>query len=443
LTTGRRGFAWAVFGVVAFIVYGSLVPFQFRALSLNEAFRLFWAVLLNGVKIESRSDALANVMLGVPLGFTLLGWLSVDRRWSRQKCAAFGLLLLPACALFSAAVEFSQLFTVSRTCSASDIAAQSIGAAIGMTAWTLWGQAFTDRAREMWIRADVNTAGRLLIAYIALLAFIQTLPFDVSASPVHLYRKFRDGGVHFVPFGEFAQQTEAKQWEIIGKLAKLVGLYFPAGLLAARLKGRIEKWSIVRVVLAAIVLGTGLESLQLVVESRTASATDALVGAGGAVAGWYAARVHHEGLALLFAACWGIVWLAVMTPITQPPVGTPKLETPRPFDWMPGLPLESGDPLNTLEEMLTKLVLFGLLGVLVAARRLPARSRRGPSGRLWPAVVLAGVLGLGVSGFFENSQRWYTQHTPCITDVLLGGLGAGLGVLAASLLRGQRGGQLS
>ncbi len=437
-TTGRRAFALAALGVAAFVVYGSLVPFHFRALTPAEAADSFRAVLAAGVKIESRSDAIANVMLGAPLGFALLGFASVDRNWPRRKLALVGLLLLPACALFSAAVEFAQLFTLTRTCSAADVLAQTLGAAAGATAWVLCGRALTDRVRAVWNRADVNATGKLLIAYIALLAFIQTLPFDVSASPANLYRKLRDGGVVFRPFAEFAGMSDAERWKQTAKLAKLAGLYFPVGLLAARLKGRAEAWGILRVAGAAVALGVCLEAPQLVVQSRTPCATDALVGAFAAVAGWYAGRVHHEGLAIPFALSWGIVWLAGMTPVTQPPAGAARLEAPRPFDWMPGLPLESGDPLNTLEEMLTKLVLFGLLGVLVAAWRLPPRSRRAPGGSVRAAVALAAALGLLAAGGFESSQRWYDAHTPCVTDVLLGGLGAALGVLVASRLRTSR-----
>ena len=55
--TAARGFAWILLGVAAFTVYGSLVPFHFRALSLSDAFDAFRAVLAAGVKIESRSDA--------------------------------------------------------------------------------------------------------------------------------------------------------------------------------------------------------------------------------------------------------------------------------------------------------------------------------------------------------------------------------------------------
>ncbi len=429
----RRAFAWAAFAWAAFVVYGSLVPFHFYPRTTS-----FDRVLSASVKIVSRSDAIAKMMLGVPLGFALLGAVCADRNWPWRKVAALWLLLLPACVLFSTAVEYGQLYTTTRTCSASDIIAQAFGALTGMTAWVLWGQRLTDRVRVAWERSDVNAVGRLLIAYLALLAFVQTLPFDASVSPADLYRKLRDT-VRFVPFREFDGLNDVDRWKQIAKLASLAGLYFPIGLLAARLKGHIETWSIVRVLLTAIAVGVCLEAVQLVVKSRTPSATDAIVGALAAVAGWYAGRVHHEGLAIPFAVSWGIVWFAGLTSVTQVPTGTPRLETPHPFDWVPGLPLESSNPLFTFEEVLTKLVLFGLLGVLVAAWRLPPRSRRSSPGSVRVAVIFAAVLGLTVSGFFESGQRWYDAHTPCITDVLLGGFGAVFGVLASSLACERRG----
>ena len=100
------------------------------------------------------------------------------------------------------------------------------------------------------------------------------------------------------------------------------------------------------------------------------------------------------------------------------------------------LPLESGNPLDALESMLTKLVLFGLLGVVIAAWRLPPATRRAPGGSVRNAAIFAAVLGLLTSAVFEDSQRWFEEHAPCITDVILGGLGGLLGVLVTSRARG-------
>ena len=99
------------------------------------------------------------------------------------------------------------------------------------------------------------------------------------------------------------------------------------------------------------------------------------------------------------------------------------MDPPLPFDWIPGLPLERGNPLFALEEMLTKCILFGLGGALLAA----SRSRE--------SVRQAAVLGLVVSAIFEVGQTAFAQHSPCITDVLLGAMGATLGCrLAGSTL---------
>lgn len=424
----RRMLGWAALGAAAFTVYGSLVPFQFRELPLGDAVQQFRAVLAAGVKVSSRSDAGANVLLGVPLGFTFLGLCAGGR--NRRRTALVVLALLPVCALFAAGVEFAQLFTAERTCAASDIVAQTLGAAVGMAAWLTCGPRLTESALGVWHRADPDAVSKLLIAYVAFVAFVQLQPLDLTASPRNLYHKLRALRVPFVEF----DAVDAERWATYAKLVKLAALYFPIGLLAARLKGRIEQWGIVRVAAVAVLLGAALEASQLFVGSRRPATTDALVGAGAALVGWYAGRVHSEGLAFPFAFSWGLVWLAGMTVVTQPPPGTPKLPDPRPFDWTPGAPLETGDPLFTLEEILTKLVLFGLLGVIVAAWRLPPRTRRSAPGSVRVAVAIAAVLGLAVAALIESGQRWYATNTPSITDVLLGGIGAALAVMIASRL---------
>lgn len=426
MSANRRVLAWGAAGVAAFIVYGSLVPFHFGPRTDS-----FARVLAAGLKFTSRSDLIANAMLGVPLGFALLGAACADRGRPRAKVALLGTCLLPACVLLAAAVEYAQLYTLERNCAVSDIVAQGAGALAGMVGWVLWGQGLTDRARALWDRSAVNATGQLLLAYLGLMLLVQALPLDLSASPADFARKVRDAA-RFGLFGELDAMSDAQKWKRYGDWAKLAGLYFPAGLLAARLKGRIERWSIVPVALAALGLGFALEAAQLVVQSRTPSLSDVVVGALAAVSGWYTGKVHHEGLALPFALSWCVVWFAGMTPVAQSPPGTPRLGAPRPFDWMPGLPLESGDPLFTLGEFLTKLVLFGLLGAIVAAWRLPPKRRGGPTGSVRVAALVAGVLGLVVAALIESSQRWTETHTPCVTDVLLGGLGAALGVAVAS-----------
>jgi VanZ family protein len=121
----------------------------------------------------------------------------------------------------------------------------------------------------------------------------------------------------------------------------------------------------------------------------------------------------------LFTATW---WMALAWVSWQPF----RVGDPVPFDWVPGMPLESGNPLWALEEMLTKLVLFGLGGVLLAS------SMFGTSRRL--AFIAAGF-GFLASAFFEIGQTRFTGHTPCITDALLGGIGAFCGAWVTGRVR--------
>ncbi len=429
--TARRALACCAAGAAAFTLYGSLVPFQFRALTIGRALELFGMLLEEGVWVYSRSDLLANVLLGAPLGFFLLGAARADREPAAKRTLFAALALWPLCALFALGVEFAQQFTATRNCALSDIGAQSVGSALGMLAWAARGPALVRAARAVAARTDPNPAARVLFAYLAVLLFVQTLPFDVTASPGELYKKVRDGGVTVVPFAEFRGAPDERRWELYGKFVKLAGLFFPVGLLLARAGGRAARWGAPTVALAALALAVLAEAAQLPVRSRAPSATDALVGALAVLVAWYAARVHHEGLALPFAASWFVVWLAALTPAYLPRPGAPPPAEPRAFDWVPFAAVETGDPMHALEDVLTKLVLFGLVGVLVAARVLPPKVRRGPGGSVRVAVAISVALGLFVSAGVESAQRHAAAHTPGITDVLLGGAGAALGALAA------------
>ena len=418
----HRTFALIVLGSLAFTVYGSLVPFESRSRPWGEVTDAFVWAMANRWWPESRSDGVANVLLGVPLGFGLLGLVCVDRR-SRLAAIGRGLLLLPACVGVAAGVEFVQLYFPARTCSGSDVLCQGLGSALGMTAWVLFGQRLTEHARAIWSGREIGGAtGRLLVVYLVLLAFVQFLPMDLTASPKELYKKVRDQVV-FVPFEEFRGRDTDQTWDRAARLLQVFGLYLPVGLLAAGLPGRFGLWgNPAQIVAAALGLAGAMEALQLIVQSRVPSATDVTIGAAGALAGWLIRLMRHRGLSPGDVLGYGSWWLLMLGAISwQPFRGTRQVQ---PFDWMPGLPLENGNPLFALEEMLTKLVLFSFGGVIIGTLDMPVKARS--------RLIGATVIGLSASAVFEAGQTVFVGHTPCITDVLLGGLGAFLGAWATS-----------
>ena len=122
-----RHYALLAAGAVAFTMYGSFVPFEFVSRPWSDVQVGFWHIARGGVDISSRSDFIANCMLGVPLGFCLLGALRVDRP-GRGFVAAVGVWLV--CVLVAVSVEFAQAYCPTRTPAVSDVLAQSIGAIV-------------------------------------------------------------------------------------------------------------------------------------------------------------------------------------------------------------------------------------------------------------------------------------------------------------------------
>ena len=65
-----RSFA-ATLAYLAFVVYGSLVPLDFRPIPLDQAWLSFQQVPFLSLGVGSRADWVANGVLYVPLGFLL------------------------------------------------------------------------------------------------------------------------------------------------------------------------------------------------------------------------------------------------------------------------------------------------------------------------------------------------------------------------------------
>jgi VanZ family protein len=284
--TAARWYAVLAAASAAFIAYGSFIPFNFRGRSPGEAWDTFAWVMQTRWRVESRSDLLANVLLGVPLGFGILGARRVDRP-GRAAAVRAGLTLWPGCVALAAAVEFAQLYFPGRTSSATDVLAQGVGAAVGMAGWVLTGQRLTDAARRVWADPRAGgAAGRLLLAYLGLVALVQLLPLNLTASPYRVRRRFRSGDVTLAPFAEWDAPEADRAYLVLTWLGQ-GALFALAGLFLTWLPGRVwQRWYGLPVI-AATGLGLGLatEASQLLV-SRHPSVTDVLAGAAGFVTGW-------------------------------------------------------------------------------------------------------------------------------------------------------------
>ena len=427
-----RGYALLALGVALFTVYGSLVPFDLRHRSWSNANAEFEQTLAGPLRMASKTDFAANLLLGVPLGFCILGAVRVDRPGFLGSVLA-ALVIWPWCLGLALGVEFAQLYAPGRSCTLADIVAQSFGSLLGLIGWLLLGTRFTNLVRRAWNKPRAGGAvGKMLLAYLGVIVLIQMLPLDVSPSPKMVYDRFRDGRVEVVPFASWSQLNVTITGKA-GTACELIGLFLPAGLLAARLPGRFaRKWSDFPLV-AFTSFGFALltECGQLVV-SRQPSMTDALWGMTGGSFGWFIGRglqaIRTEpGIALEPVLILSQFWLALLVVANWHPFQFANGFRQGVTNWVPFADSTAKNYLAGLDEILLKTVLYLPLGVLIAG------SGRTTGG--WPRLLLAAGFGILAAAVLEFGQVFIPGRYPSVTDVLLAAIGSGCGAIVTRRLR--------
>lgn len=426
----RRGLLVLFLAMGAFTLYGSLVPFHYVEMPFKEAVKAFRAEVKGPISIDSRSDFIANVLLGVPLGFSLLGMVRVDRRGG-LKSLVIGAFLWPICVGFASAVEFSQLYFPGRSCSMSDVVAQAAGSAIGMLGWIVFGQGIVDFLRRLWDdRRTGGATGQILLVTVGVILTIQLLPMDFNVSPGSLYHRVRDGGVVFSPFAEYhrADGTPVPhRWSLIANGVSLIGLFFPLGWVLAQMPFRPRSWMQTQAVFAAgFAFAFATECAQLLV-SRQPSVTDVLWGGFGSALGWMVggglssspllSRFSLERKLLLCQ-----VWFAMLVIINWQPFDFGPMRIDR-INWVPLADLVTKNYLGALDEFMLKIVLFLPVGGLFAPdQNRPLR---------WDSLLFAGSIGALGSCVLEFGQTFLMDRYPSLTDPILAAMGSSLGALFA------------
>jgi VanZ family protein len=411
-----RHYGWLALGFLAFVVYGSLVPLDFRPLAIGEAidrYRMAWQV---PIRVESRSDWLSNILLFIPLGFLLSGWLAVDR--SRRAVIAVAIAIPVASAILSAVIEFAQVYFPSRTVSPRDVAAETIGGTIGGALWLAAGPWLTWRARDR--AADEGLSGSLLPAYLLALGLSHAMPLDLTISPGDIYHKYKIGMIQIIPYASVLR-GEA---DGVRRTADQAVSFLIVGLMLGQAKGwRVRgPWAVFAVGLAT---AGCCEVLQLFVASRRFDVSDIVTGSLTVFAGWLAGRsilsspASHlpgtlrggSGFQLAFFSCWlGLVVASSWSPFDfagDPEVCLEKLSA---LSTLPFADYYQGSVLNAADQIFRKAVLFLPLGM--------ASGWRGS----WTLLAAAGLAIL-----IEAGQLVLPGRQPSITDILVETGGAWLG----------------
>ncbi|HUT57285.1 MAG TPA: VanZ family protein [Phycisphaerae bacterium] len=275
-----RVYLWLTLLYAAFIIYGSLVPLHFHEKALPGAWGEFLDRMSPEALVVSRSDFVANILLGVPLGFFGMGFLTRENR-SRHPWAA-AIAIIAGTSVLAALVEFGQLYVPERTTSLSDIIAQTLGASIGVGVWFMGGGHVSRYVRGLWGEyIQDEDALKILGGYALLYAVYQLLPFNITIRPAEMYHKFLDGMVTLIPFTDRASLTA---YLFLSQAAVMIPIGY-AVVVLGRGRGR----PVVRATIGGALFAGALEFLQLFILPRYSSTTDVVMGAlGAAVGGWLA-----------------------------------------------------------------------------------------------------------------------------------------------------------
>ncbi len=308
----RIGAIWLA--CLALIVYGSLVPFDYRPLPLEEALNRFLSTPYLRLGVGSRADWIANIVLYVPLGYLAAAWAETSGGRAGWMLARLFLLALFS---FSVAVsiEFAQLFFPPRTVSLNDLAAEGLGLVAGVVLWRLAGAQLTGLWRSVTAGgASAMAAG--LALYTLLYIVISLFPYDFLVSASELSWKIDQGRFNWL----LVSTACGEALRCTARLAVETLAIVPVGLLLGRMFRRGGGTHYRFAVFIGLLMGVALEGMQFFMASGVSQGASVVTRTMGVVAGLWLSRSVDLRLTprlrlygqLLVAILW-IPYLALLT----------------------------------------------------------------------------------------------------------------------------------
>ncbi|WP_462330066.1 VanZ family protein [Thiohalocapsa halophila] len=412
---------------LGFVVYGSLVPLEWRAVPFDEALSRFAGIRFLELGTASRADWVANIVLYVPLGFLACAALFGIR--ARGAPALIGALtVFVLCVALAAAVEFTQIFFAPRTVSLNDLLAETIGSAIGVGVWLFgrWrvvrlGLAFAEGGRPSVLAA--------LVLFVLAYGLFSLFPFDFVVSGDELAEQLTSRNHAWLISGCGQWLRCAAFW-----LAEVLAIA-PLGFLLALLYPR---WSWARFALVGIGAGLLLEPLQLLLVSGKAQGFSVLLRGTGTLFGAWVGSLLSTRLDL--AALAGLIrralpglavpyllaltalsgwWSGAWRSLAQ---GLARLDE---LGWVPFYyHYWTSEPV-AMTSLLSQLALYMPVGLAVWVWHYGGRR---PAARPWQAPLIAVGLALVV----EAGKLFAPGARPDPTNLLIAPAGAWLAQALAS-----------
>jgi len=269
-----RGLLWlAALVYTTFVVYGSLVPLEFRAISWDEAVARFGAIPWLELGVGSRADWMANLILYIPMGYLLMAGLAGR---SDATLPWGGRILVSGLAIGGTAlsIEFAQLFFPPRTVSLNDLYAECIGGGMGMLLWVLAGRPLSGVWRHF-AQGGPRAVKAGLVGYVLAYLFLSLFPYDFLLSAEEWRAHLNSGASGWV----FAGNCGFGCW---ARLVPEMLAAIPFGLVLISRSGR---FSLTAAAFVGLSLGLTIEALQLGIASGISQGASIFSRAAGVVLG--------------------------------------------------------------------------------------------------------------------------------------------------------------
>jgi VanZ family protein len=424
-------------GLFALTIYGSLIPFEYRALPLDEAASAFRDMAFYAPSlVEARGDWMVSVLLFLAIAYAAMGAASVDCPWEVGVGAA--VLVVAGCVLLSVAIEFLQVYFPPRTVSINDILVESLGAGVGVVLWLCAGQRVTDWLRRLWAARTLPALARLLLpVYLVVLIVVELMPFDLVLGTSELRLKYEEDKIHLVPFHDLRHGAV-----FLVKAVSNMLCFLPLGLLGSLAAGPAawtrQRWW--RAGLLGLAAAGAIEFGQLWVYSRYFDTTDIVTGTAAVLAGAWVGRLyweHGRALAttsgrppagfvdqalvgalvawavLLAAANWWPLDFTADPGRFPPPPDDQPVHGLRHMYVLPLVDYYWGSKYQALDQFVKRLAAFAPLGGLCALRLTLGPPRPHPYWMVWCIALLVPLA-------VEAGKYFLPSHTPSVTNALIG-----------------------
>lgn len=264
---------------VAFVVYGSLVPLEFRPVDPGQAWLVFKHMPLLQLGVESRADWIANGILYIPIGF-----LTVSALPSQNGAFKHLLVLLGASAFgiaLALAVEFAQVFFPPRTVSLNDVLAECVGTFAGVIIAAYWSTWFRELLTAVTGRGE-RFADHVLHAYAAAYCAFSVFPLDFVLSATELAGKLHSDAWGWLIAGQSLEQGKIL---LFAKLLAEALAAAPLGILTARRRERAGQPVLLHASLCGLALGLLIEVVQFFIYSGISQGLSLATRSGGMCVG--------------------------------------------------------------------------------------------------------------------------------------------------------------